>query len=295
MIQVHSFRRAAIALAASAVLLGNLAGCVPLVVGAAAAGGVATVASDRRSSGAQLDDEGIELRASVRMRDVYGENAHVNITSWNRQVLITGEVATAQARQRVEDVVARTDNVRSVVNDLAVAPPSSLAQRSNDTFITGKVKASLLDAKDIFANAYKVVTERGVVYLMGRITRREADRAADIARGVSGVVKVVRVMEIVSEAELAGQVPATEAPPPPAGSAAPITTVPQCADVLASILAGCACKPGPRCRHARARAGTGEQQPGAAAADGAAASCAIVLREKCLKCPLDVRRQLFFR
>ena len=203
-----SMRRALLALAAGATLTAGLAGCVPLVVGAAAAGGVGMVATDRRTSGAQLDDEAIELRGGSRVREIAGEGSHVSITSFNRQVLLTGEVPSAALRQQVQDVVARVDNVASVVNDLAVAPPSSLQQRSNDTFITGKVKASLLDARDIFANAYKVVTERNVVYLMGRVTRREADRAADITRGVAGVEKVVRVMEIISEAELSGQVPA---------------------------------------------------------------------------------------
>ncbi len=229
MTMTTSIRRTLLALAAGAALAAGLAGCVPLVVGAAAAGGVGMVATDRRTSGAQLDDEAIELRGGSRVREIAGEGSHVSITSFNRQVLLTGEVPSAALRQQVQDVVARVDNVASVVNDLAVAPPSSLQQRSTDTFITGKVKASLLDAKDIFANAYKVLTERNVVYLMGRVTRREADRAADIARGVAGVEKVVRVMEIISEAELAGQVPsggtgatrpvgALPATPPPAPS-----------------------------------------------------------------------------
>ncbi|RYZ11398.1 MAG: BON domain-containing protein [Comamonadaceae bacterium] len=227
----RSVPRLALALLAGATLVGGLAGCVPLVVGAAAAGGIGMVATDRRTSGAQLDDEGIELRAAARVREISGEGFHVNITSFNRQVLLTGEVPSAAARQRVEDIAARVDNVASVVNDLAVAPTSSLPQRSNDSYITGKVKASLLDAKDVFANAYKVVTERNVVYIMGRVTRREADRAADIARGVGGVEKVVRVMEVVSEAELAGQVragtssgsnaPATPYVPAPASSSSP--------------------------------------------------------------------------
>lgn len=192
------------ALVVGVTLLAGLPGCVPLVVGAAAVGG-GMVATDRRTSGAQLDDEGIELRAGARVREISGDAAHVNITSFNRQVLLTGEIPAAGVRQRIEETVSRIDNVSGVVNELGVAAPSSLQQRSVDTFITGKVKASLLDAKDIFANAYKVVTERNVVYLMGRVTRREADRATDVTRGVAGVEKVVRVLEIISEAELAGQ------------------------------------------------------------------------------------------
>lgn len=196
--------RIAVTLMAGAALLAGLSGCVPLVMGAAA-GGLGMVATDRRTSGAQLDDQGIELRAGARVREIAGDNSHVNITSFNRQVLLTGEVPTAALRQRIEETVSRIENVTGVVNDLGMAAPSSLQQRSTDAFITGKVKASLLDAKDIFANAYKVVTERNVVYLMGRVTRREAERATDVARGVSGIEKVVRVMEIISESELAGQ------------------------------------------------------------------------------------------
>lgn len=186
----------------AAALAASLTACVPLVVGGAAAGGV-LVAMDRRTSGAQLEDEGIEMRANSRLKEVMGDSAHINVTSFNRQVLLTGEVASAQDQKRAEEVVARVDNVRTVVNDLAVGLPSSLTQRSSDVLITGKVKASLVDAKDVQLNAFKVVTERGAVYLMGRVSQREADRATQIARGVGSVVKVVRVFEILSEEELA--------------------------------------------------------------------------------------------
>ncbi len=163
------------------------------------------VATDRRSSGAQIDDQGIELRGSARVREIANDQMHVSITSYNRQVLLTGEVGSDADRRRVEEVMRRVDNVRSVVNELTVGPSSTFQQRSNDTLIVGKVKASLLDAKDVFANSFKVVTERGTVYLMGRATRRETDRATEITRGISGVERVVRVFEIVSEAELANQ------------------------------------------------------------------------------------------
>jgi osmotically-inducible protein OsmY len=186
----------------AAALAASLSACVPLVVGGAAAGG-ALVAMDRRTSGAQLEDEGIELRARNRLKESLGDNAHINITSFNRQVLLTGEVPTAQDQQRAEQIVARVDNVRSVVNDLAVMAPSSLTQRSSDVLTTGKVKASLVDAKDVQVNAFSVTTERGVVYLMGRVSAREANRATEIARGVGSVSKVVRVFEIMSEEELA--------------------------------------------------------------------------------------------
>ncbi|KRD42560.1 transporter [Acidovorax sp. Root275] len=185
---------------AAAALAAGLSACAPLIVGGAVVGGVMAV--DRRTTGTQIEDEGIELRAANRIRETLGDRAHVNVTSYNRQTLLTGEVPSAQDRQTVEQIVSQVENARSVVNDLAVLPASSLSQRSNDTFITGKVRASLVDAQDISANSFKVVTERNIVYLMGRVSQREANRATEIARGVSGVSKVVRVFEIVSEEEL---------------------------------------------------------------------------------------------
>lgn len=194
-----------------------LPGCVPLVVGGAAVG-TAMVVSDRRTSGAQLEDEGIELRATNRIRDNLGDGTHVSVTSYNRLVLLTGEVPSAQARQRVGELVAKVDNVRSVVNETVVDVPSSFGQRSSDTLITGRVKAALVDTRNVQARAFKVVTERGVVYLMGIVTQREADLASEVARNVSGVQKVVRVFQIVTEAELARaqQDPGTPVAAPPA-------------------------------------------------------------------------------
>lgn len=192
---------------AAALLASALAGCIPLVIGGAAAGG-ALVATDRRTSGAQLEDEGIEVRALARLRSSpVSERVHVNITSYNRQVLITGEAANAQDKQTVEQIVKGVENVNSVVNELTSGIISSLAQRSRDALISGRIKASILDSKDLFLNAFKVFTENGTVYLMGRVTAREADRATNIARGMSDVQKVVRVFEIISEDELAGTLP----------------------------------------------------------------------------------------
>lgn len=182
-------------------LSGALSACVPLVVGGSFLGGT-LLATDRRTSGAQLEDEGIELRSYNRLREGVGERGHINITSYNRQVLMTGEVPTESDRKQAEQVVSGVDNVRSIVNELAVIGNSTLTQRSSDTLVTGKVKAAMVDAGDIYPTAFKVVTERGVVYLMGRVTQREADRATDIARSISGVQKVVRVLEIISEEEL---------------------------------------------------------------------------------------------
>jgi osmotically-inducible protein OsmY len=174
----------------------QLSGCA-LVVGGT------MVAIDRRTTGAQVEDTTIESKASSRIKELVGDRSHVNITSYNRTVLLTGEAATEGDRTAIEQAVQRIENVRSTVNELAVMLPSSLSTRSNDSFLTGKVKATYVDAKDLQANAFKVVTERNNVYLMGRVTEREATRATDLARTVSGVQKVVRVFEIVTEAELA--------------------------------------------------------------------------------------------
>ena len=195
------FQRVALMALAAAAVVGSLSACVPLVVGGAVVGTLVVI--DRRTSGTQLEDEGIEFRASNRIKEVIGDKGHVNVTSYNRQVLLTGEVPTAKDRELVEKAVAGVDNVRSVVNELALMPNSTLTQRSNDTLITGKVKASFVDAKDISLNAFKIVTERNTVFLMGRVTPREVARATEIARGVGGVEKVVRVFEIISEDELA--------------------------------------------------------------------------------------------
>lgn len=186
---------------AAAALAGSLAGCAPLVIGGGAVVGT-LMATDRRTTGTQVEDEGIEMRTASRIRETLGDRVHVNVTSYNRQVLLTGEVPTAADGQKVEQIAQGVDNVRSVVNDLGVMPASSLTQRSRDAFISTKVRASLVDAKDLSANAFKVVTERDVVYLMGRVTQREAKRSAEIARGVDGVRKVVRVFEVISEEEL---------------------------------------------------------------------------------------------
>jgi osmotically-inducible protein OsmY len=195
----------------AAVLLGTAAAltlpaCAPLVVGGAVAGS-ALVATDRRTSGAQLEDQGIELRGANRVREQLGERGSININSYNRQVLLTGEVPTEQDKAQVEKIVAGVDNVVSVVNELAVQGSSSFSQRSSDTLLTGQVKAVLVDARDLHSNAFKVTTRRGTVYLMGRVTQREADRATEIIRNISGVQRVVRLLEIISEAELARMLP----------------------------------------------------------------------------------------
>jgi len=178
----------------------SLSACAPLIVGGAVMTGV--MATDRRTTGTQVEDESIEFKVASAVRKEMGERIHLNVTSFNRQVLLSGEVRTAADKERAEKLAQSQENVNSVVNDLAVMPVSSLTQRSKDTVITGQVKAAFVDAKDMQVNAIKVVTERGIVYLMGRVTSREAKRATDIARGISGVTKVVRIFEEISEQEL---------------------------------------------------------------------------------------------
>jgi len=177
-----------------------LSGCAPLVVGGAVVGGM--VAVDRRTSGTQLEDEAIELKVANAVNKELGERVHLSVTSYNRRVLLTGEVRSEADRSRATLLAQSQENVREVINDLAIGAPSSLSQRTKDTVTTGQVKAAFVDAKDLQATAVKVVTERGVVYLMGRVTAREAQRATDIARGIGGVAKVVRVFEEISEQEL---------------------------------------------------------------------------------------------
>ncbi len=183
-----------------AVALTSLPACAPLIVGGAVMTGI--VATDRRTAGAQVEDEGIELKVASAVRQDLGDRAHLNVTSLNRKVLLSGEVRAQADKERAEKLAQSQENVQSVVNDLAVAPPSSMMQRSKDTVTTSQVKAAFIDAKDLQVNAIKVVTERGVVYLMGRVTAREAKRASDIVRGIGGVTKVVRVFDEISEDEL---------------------------------------------------------------------------------------------
>ena len=203
---------AATALAAVTLSTG-LTGCFPLLLGSAVVGGTA-VYTDRRTSGIQLEDEAIELKASNRVRTTLGERARVSVVSYNRLVLLTGEVSGEADRAVVARVVAEVDNVRSIVNEVTVVSAQPTNTQAADAIVTGKVKASLVDSKDIFAQSVKVVTERGTVYLMGRVTEREAQRATDIARSIGGVDKVVRVFEVITEAELANLQPPPSPPTP---------------------------------------------------------------------------------
>ena len=193
--------------ALSVVALGGaLSGCVALVGGGAAVAGMSAV--DRRTTGTQVEDQGIELRAGNRIGEVIGDKARSSVTSYNRVVLLTGQAGNATDKATIERLVREQSMVREVYNEIEVAPfTATLGQRSQDSLITTKVKASLVNAKDISASAIKVVTENNVVYLMGIVTPRESKRAAEIARGVNDVTKVVRVFDVISEEELAAMSP----------------------------------------------------------------------------------------
>ena len=210
------------------VLTLGLSACAPVMMGGMVGG--AMVASDRRTTGIQLEDEGIEQRSASARRENFGDKEHVNFTSYNRQVLMTGEVSSNQARQQIEQLISRVENVRSVVNELAIGPSSTTGERASDVLLVAKVKAAMVDSEDVFANVFKVVAERGTIYLMGRVTQREAQRATDVVRGVSGVKRVVRVFEYITEEELKAMQPKRpaetpmQATPVMSGTGTPLTT-----------------------------------------------------------------------
>ncbi len=177
----------------STALIAQLNACVPVVIGGAAAGGM--MAADRRTSGIYVEDENIELKAVKKMETNLGENAHVNVTSYNRNVLLTGEVPDAVAKVKAESLTKEITNTRSITNEIAVGPKSSISSRSNDAYLTSKVKTQFVTKGKFAANLVKVITENSVVYLMGIVTQAEADAAVEIARTTDGVTKVVKVFE----------------------------------------------------------------------------------------------------
>ncbi|MGZ5817721.1 MAG: BON domain-containing protein [Burkholderiaceae bacterium] len=194
----RNLRRPLATIALCGVVTFSLQGCIEMAVGGAVAmGGLS--ASDRRTIGAQTEDKGIVFKAGNRIGNLIGDGGHVNINSYNRKVLLTGEVKDEQMKAAVEREAAAIEGVVSVVNELEVSGSASITSRTSDTIITGKVKASLVDTKDISANLFKVVTERGTVYLMGRVTQREGRIAGEVASGVSGVTRVVKVFEYIDD------------------------------------------------------------------------------------------------
>lgn len=196
-----------LALAGLVIALGSatLSACAPLMLGGAAAG--AFMATDRRTSGMQVEDKSIQIKASNRLSDALGGRGHINVNAYNRTVLLTGEVDTEADRVNAEQAVARVENVVKVINQLIVGPASSLSTRSSDVLLAGKVRATFVDARDLMSNAFDIVVERGEVYLMGIVTEREANRAAELTSSIPGVLKVVKVFEVISEDELANKLP----------------------------------------------------------------------------------------
>jgi osmotically-inducible protein OsmY len=175
-------------------LVSVLTGCVAAVVGGA--GTAAVIGEDRRTVGTVTEDQGIELKAESRIRDKYPD-AHINLTSFSRMVLITGEVPNAAAKDEIGKIVRAVENVRGIYNEAAIGGPSALSARTNDSFITSKVKARFVDQRKFNAIHVKVVTEASVVYLLGLVKRKEADDAVEIARTTSGVQRVVKLFEYI--------------------------------------------------------------------------------------------------
>lgn len=193
--------------------------CVPFLAGCfgAAAVGVGTGAlmlSDRRNSETYVSDEGMEIRAANRITEKFGDKVHVNVTSYNRMVLLTGEVPSTEIKTEVEKLASGVPNVKSISNELAIAGPSSFGGRSNDSYITSKVKARFVDANKFAANHVKVVTEAGVVFLLGMVTQAEANAAVEITRTTGGVQKVVRVFEVISPEQAKALDSSSQAAPP---------------------------------------------------------------------------------
>jgi len=196
----HPLATSLVAGALAAATLASLQGCIALLGAGAVAGGLSL--NDRRTGGTQIEDQAIELKSGGRLREAIGDKGHVNVTSYNRIVLISGEVPTESDKAAAEKAVHDIEGVNNVVNELEVGPNSTISTRSSDTVITTRVKSALIDAKDVQASAIKVITERGNVYLMGRVTEREATRASEVARAQPSVLKVVRVFEIITEEQL---------------------------------------------------------------------------------------------
>jgi osmotically-inducible protein OsmY len=196
----HGMRRPLAAIALCGVVSVALQGCVEMAIGGAVMGSLA--ATDRRTLGAQTEDRAINFKGENRASTLVGDFGHVNVNSFNRKVLLTGEVRDEAMRTAVEREISAVEGVQSVVNELVVAGNSSFPSRSSDTLITGKTKAAFVDSKELYANSIKVVTERGTVYLMGRVTQREGQLAGEVVRNVGGVQKVVKIFEYITEDEL---------------------------------------------------------------------------------------------
>ncbi|CAM2138281.1 hyperosmotically inducible periplasmic protein [Pararobbsia alpina] len=212
--------------ALTASLCAMLQGC-PLIV-AGAAGGGALVATDRRSVGAQTEDREIQAKTQSMFIGDLPDDAHMDVTVFNRRVLLTGEVPTQESKTKAEAIVRTIDNVQGIINELTVGPPSSFTARSSDAYITSKVKAALFTEKDLGSNFFKVVTEGGRVYLMGLVTPTEGEHGADVASRVTGVVQVIKVFQYITPDDAKrlslGEPPSPDSPSAASGAAAPATT-----------------------------------------------------------------------
>lgn len=187
-----------ISLLLGATLLPTLQGCIPFVAAGATAGALATF--DRRSLGTQTEDESIEWKASALVNEKLGDKSHINFTSYNRKVLLTGEVPTSEAKAEAERLVLGVNHVQSVYNELLVRPASSFSDRSNDSFITSKVKSRSVDSGKFNPVHVKVITEAGTVFLLGMVTQPEANSAIQVARTTAGAKTVVNLLEIITPA-----------------------------------------------------------------------------------------------
>jgi osmotically-inducible protein OsmY len=205
-------RRPLAAAAVCGMLAIGLQGCFGVLAGGLLAGTFA--ATDRRTLGAQTEDKSIVVKGEANIPGVVPQGSHVNVTSFNRKVLLSGEVPDEASKAAAEREIKALPGVEGVFNELAISGSSNFSSRSGDALVTSKVLASLVDAKDLYSSAFKVTTERGIVYMMGRVTEREGKRGADIASGVSGVQKVVTLYEYISEEELKQY--SRQAPPDPA-------------------------------------------------------------------------------
>ena len=218
-------------LAALSVAMATLAlwGCAPLVIGAVAAG-TAIVATDRRSTGTQLDDKTIQVRVANELKDALrGNDIHINVNSFERRVLLTGEVNNEAIKAQAGDIAARSKEVRMVNNELIVAAPSTFSERTEDNTLGARVRGAFVNTKEIAFNSIDIVTERRTIYLMGAVTQKEADVAAHVASRVPGVKQVVKLFDVASAEEIhrgraaAAPAPAVQSPTP---TAAPVTTAP---------------------------------------------------------------------
>ena len=196
-------------------LLLQLGGCVAvpaLMVGGGVGMGT-MLATDRRTPGAVIEDRGIETKSAFRIREALGDAVHVNVSSYNRLALITGEVPDEKRKAQIEKIVLDVENVQKTVNEVAIMENASTTARLQDGILTSRIRAALIDEKNLIANAFKVTTERGVVYIQGRATAREIALMTEVVSGLSGVTRVVRMVDVLSEEDLSGMLPAPPALP----------------------------------------------------------------------------------